>query len=127
VLFSVAQCEQSSKDRLSSGCSVARAIVPQNPASSSWGESSERLRHSILSTLASAPASLAPSWLLEIQAIYHEPAVLNYARGREILDRFREAERVIVESHWNIPGLHGSEGNVEGWVAIKRKVLVLGI
>ncbi|MGI9073317.1 MAG: spore photoproduct lyase family protein [Bryobacteraceae bacterium] len=64
---------------------------------------------------------------MDVQAIYHEPAVLNHARGREILDRFPEAERVIVESHWKITGLHGSEGNVEDWIAIKRNVLVLGV
>ena len=79
-----------------------------------------------MSALASAPLAIAP-WLLDVQAIYHEPAVLNHARGREILDRFPEAERVVVESHWNIAGLHGSEGNVEDWIAIKRNVIVLGV
>ncbi|HYP05251.1 MAG TPA: spore photoproduct lyase family protein [Bryobacteraceae bacterium] len=74
----------------------------------------------------SAVHSIAP-WLLDIQAIYHEPAVLDYARGREILDRFPDAERVLVKSHWNIPGLHGSEGNSADWIAIKRNVLVLGV
>src|SRR5215218_3705707 len=67
------------------------------------------------------------SWLLDIKAIYHEAAVGNYSRGREILERFPEAERVVVDSHWKIPGLHGSEGSVEDWIAIKRNILVLGV
>ena len=76
----------------------------------------------------SAPSPLAVDpWLLDIQAIYHEPEVLNYARGREILERFPNTERVLVDSHWKIPGLHGCEGNVSDWIAIKRNILVLGI
>jgi spore photoproduct lyase len=66
-------------------------------------------------------------WLLDIQAIYHEPAVSDYARGRDILERFPNAKRVLVDSHWKIPGLHGSEGSVSDWIAIKRNILVLGI
>jgi spore photoproduct lyase family protein len=67
------------------------------------------------------------SWLLDVQAIYHEPAVLQYPRGIEILARFPDAERVEVPSHWKIPSLHGSEGSVEDWIAIKRNILVLGV
>jgi spore photoproduct lyase len=66
-------------------------------------------------------------WLLDIQAIYHEPSVPSYSRGREILERFPHAERILVDSHWKIPGLHGSEGSVEDWISIKRNVLVLGV
>ena len=77
-------------------------------------------------TLPNALTDLQP-WLLDIQAIYHEPAVLDYARGRDILERFPDAERILVNSHWNIPGLHGSEGNVSDWLAIKRNILVLGV
>lgn len=72
------------------------------------------------------PADVSP-WLLDIQAIYHEAAVSDYARGREILERFPDAERVRVDSHWKIPGLHGSEGSVSDWIAIKRNILVLGV
>ena len=70
--------------------------------------------------------SLSP-WLLDVKAIYMEPVVPQYARGREILDRFPDAERIFVDSHWKIPGLHGYEGNVADWIAIKRNVLVLGV
>jgi spore photoproduct lyase len=66
-------------------------------------------------------------WLLDIQAIYYEPAVLECRRGVEIFERFPDAERVEVPSHWKIPSLHGSEGSVEDWIAIKRNVLVLGV
>lgn len=65
--------------------------------------------------------------LLDIRTIYHEPAVAGFARGREILDRFPEAERIEVPSHWNIPTLHGNEGAAEDWLRIKRSTLVLGV
>ena len=65
--------------------------------------------------------------LLDVRRIYLEPAVAQYARGREILARFPEAERIEVPSHWNIPGLHGNEGNVERWVRVKTETLVLGV
>jgi spore photoproduct lyase family protein len=65
--------------------------------------------------------------LLRVRTIYLEPAVPEYARGREILARFPDAERVEVESHWRIPALHGDEGRVKDWVRVKRDVLVLGV
>ena len=67
------------------------------------------------------------SWLLDVQAIYLEGQVSDYRRGREILERFPDAERILVNSHWNIPGLYGYEGNVEDWIRIKRNVLVLRV
>ena len=65
--------------------------------------------------------------LLRVGKIYHEPAVLEYARGREMMGRFPEAELVEVPSHWNIPGLHGDEDGVVDWNRIKKSVLVLGV
>ncbi|QEH37274.1 Spore photoproduct lyase [Aquisphaera giovannonii] len=69
----------------------------------------------------------ATSGLLDVATIYHEPAVTDYQRGREILDRFPRAERIVVSSHWNLPGLHGNEGIAEDWLKIKKTVLVLGV
>ena len=57
------------------------------------------------------------SGLLDVRTIYHEPAVLEHLRGREILDRHPQAERIAVPSHWNIPDLHGNEALVERWNA----------
>ena len=68
-----------------------------------------------------------PRDLLDVTTIYHEPAVPDFSRGREILDRFPGAERIVVPSHWNIPSLHGNAGSVEDWVRIKRSTLVLGV
>lgn len=65
--------------------------------------------------------------LVRIQQIYLEPEVEDYPRGREILARFPAAERIVVPSHWNIPGLHGNEGLATDWLRIKRDVLVLGV
>src|SRR4028118_777923 len=68
-----------------------------------------------------------PTRLLDVQTIYLEPAVEDYARGREILHRYPDAERIPVPSHWNIPELHGNAGSAEDWVRIKRDTLVLGV
>ncbi len=68
-----------------------------------------------------------PAWLLDPQAIYLEPAVEQFPRGQQILDRFLRAERIYVDSHWNIPGLFGFEGNVAHWNQVKRHVQVLGV
>lgn len=68
-----------------------------------------------------------PRDLIDIDRIFHEPAVADFPRGREILARYPNAERIEVASHWNIPALHGNAGSVEDWVRIKRSTLVLGV
>ncbi len=65
--------------------------------------------------------------LLKVSRIYLEPAVEEHTRGRDILARFPAAERVLVPSHGNIPGLFGNEGNAEAWNRIKGSTLVLGV
>lgn len=65
--------------------------------------------------------------LLNIKEIYYEPAIVNYPRGQAILAKYPDTKRIEVESHWNIPDLHGNEGSVEDWNRIKRTVLVLGV
>lgn len=63
--------------------------------------------------------------LLDIARIYLEPAVEAHARGREILARFPDAERIPVASHWRIPELR--EGDPGHYLAAKRQALVLGV
>ncbi|MGY1810222.1 spore photoproduct lyase family protein [Blastococcus sp. SYSU D00669] len=65
--------------------------------------------------------------LLQVRTVYAEPAALASPRGRDVLDRFPDAEVVEVDSHWKIPELHGNEGNVERWVRVKTETLVLGV
>jgi spore photoproduct lyase family protein len=65
--------------------------------------------------------------LLQVRDIYAEPAALDSARGREVLARFPDAAVVEVPSHWQIPDLHGNEGNVDRWVRVKTETLVLGV
>src|SRR5215212_5220361 len=67
-----------------------------------------------------------PKQLIDIQRIYCEPDVAAYARGREILAQYPEAERIPVASHWKIPSLHGNAGAAEDWLKTKRSTLVLG-
>ena len=73
------------------------------------------------------PATRPLERLLRVSRIYLEPEAGQHPRGQDILARFPEAERVEVRSHWNIPGLHGNEGNVESWNRIKGSTLVLGV
>ena len=68
-----------------------------------------------------------PWQLFDVRRIYLEPAAAELQRGREVLARFPDAERVEVASHWKIPTLHGNEGSAEDWLKIKREVLVLGV
>jgi spore photoproduct lyase len=65
--------------------------------------------------------------LLNIHRIYLEPAAADLPRGKDILARFPDAERVEVDSHHRIPELYGDETNVRRWVRIKREALVLGV
>ena len=67
-----------------------------------------------------------PKQLIDIQRIYLEPAVEDYARGQEILARSPEAERMPVASHWKIPSLHGNEGSAEEWLAISAALSCSG-
>ncbi len=65
--------------------------------------------------------------LLQVRDVYAEPAALESARGREVLARFPGARVIEVPSHWQIPELHGNEGNVDRWVRVKTETLVLGL
>ena len=64
--------------------------------------------------------------LLRVEKIYLEPSVVEYGRGREILARFPDAQRIEVPSHWNISQLHGDTNGVGDWSNTKKTVLVLG-
>jgi spore photoproduct lyase family protein len=67
------------------------------------------------------------SRLLQVRTVYAEPAAAASPRGRQVLARFPGAELVEVPSHWQIPELHGNEGNAERWVRVKTETLVLGV
>lgn len=67
------------------------------------------------------------SKLIDINTIYFEPDVKQYARGKDIMKKFTHAELIEVSSHWKIPSLHGNEGSIEDWIKIKRHTLVLGV
>ena len=82
-----------------------------------------------LRVLASLPVAGEPVRgrpLVEPRRIYLESAVVDYPRGREVLARFPEAERIEVASHWKIPQL-SDPALAEDWLKIKREVLVLGV
>jgi spore photoproduct lyase len=86
-----------------------------------------QIASSVLPLFPTTSVQASNRWLIDFDTIYHQPEVLKFRRGQEILDRYRNAERIVVDSHWKIPGLNGNEGNVEQWNAIKRNVLVLGV
>jgi spore photoproduct lyase len=72
-----------------------------------------------------SPAATRP--LLDIRRIYLEPAAAELPRGQQVLQRWPDAERVEVASHWQVPELHGDQANVTRWVRIKTEALVLGV
>ena len=65
--------------------------------------------------------------ILDVRRIYVEAAAAAHPRGRAILDRFPDAERVEVRSHWRIPELHGDADLLGAWNRVKRTTLVLGV
>jgi len=77
------------------------------------------------------PTTTAPTTgrrpLLDVRRIYVEPAAAELPRGQQVLQRWPDAERVEVASHWQIPELHGDQANVSRWVRIKTEALVLGV
>lgn len=73
-----------------------------------------------------APPVTVPR-LLQVRRIWAEPAAAASPRGQQVLARFPDAEVVPVESHWQIPELHGNEGSVARWVRVKTEDLVLGV
>ncbi|WP_051145528.1 spore photoproduct lyase family protein [Ornithinimicrobium pekingense] len=73
------------------------------------------------------PLDDAACRLLQVRSIYAEPEALATPRGQQVLGRFPDARVVEVPSHWQIPELHGNEGNVERWVRVKTETLVLGV
>ena len=85
------------------------------------------LAMSSLVTPAEPHRGALPRSLVDVKTIYLEPAVEEYARGRDILASHPDAERIPVTSHWKIPALHGNDGSAEDWLAIKRGCLVLGV
>ena len=64
---------------------------------------------------------------LDVDRIFLQPEVEFYDRGQEVLDRFPNAERTIVDSHWRIPALREDEAIVPEWNRVKRTTLVLGV
>lgn len=64
--------------------------------------------------------------LLDIRRLWAEPAALDTDRGRQVRNRFPDAEIIEVASHWQIPELHGNEGNLQRWVRVKSEDLVVG-
>ena len=76
---------------------------------------------------ATAEAGTAHGAMLDVRRIYLEPAAEAHPRGREILARFPDAERIPVRSHWQIPELHGDADRLAAWNRTKCHTLVLGV
>lgn len=67
-----------------------------------------------------------PRTLIDPKLIYLEPAVREFARGRDVLARFPDAEQIEVPSHWKIDAL-SDPALAEDWLRVKRDILVLGV
>ncbi|MDV7134684.1 hypothetical protein [Williamsia muralis] len=80
-----------------------------------------------MSAVTSSSSAGPRSPLLQVRRIWAEPEVQADLRGQQVLARFPDAEIIDVESHWQIPSLHGNEGNVDRWVRVKTEDRVLGV
>ncbi|MFF3488000.1 spore photoproduct lyase family protein [Streptomyces sp. NPDC002701] len=65
--------------------------------------------------------------MLDVREVYAEPAALDSPRGRQIMARLPGVPVTEVANHWQIPSLHGNDGNIGRWVRIKTETLVLGV
>lgn len=68
-----------------------------------------------------------PRRLLDVRTIYAEPAALALGRGRQVVERWPQADVVEVASAARVPGLHDDAANVDRWVRTKTEVLALGV
>lgn len=50
--------------------------------------------------------------LIEIDRIFMKPAIPEFQRGKEILEKYADSELIEVTSHWKIPELHGNAGSI---------------
>jgi spore photoproduct lyase family protein len=64
---------------------------------------------------------------MNITKIFYEEACVNSKTYNEITNKFRDAELVRVNSHWNIPEINQNEKLVEQWNYTKTNWLILGI
>lgn len=65
--------------------------------------------------------------LLDIKQIYIQRNAFDYPLTKEILRKYPNAKRKLVDSHWKIPDLHEDPNNVKSCVKIKRETLVIGV
>lgn len=65
--------------------------------------------------------------MINIKKLYFEPEALKLSRGLEIFDKYSDAEKIEVDSHWNIESINGDAKNIEDWNRIKSSVLILGL
>lgn len=65
--------------------------------------------------------------LLDIKTIYVQDEANNFARTKEILSEYPEAEIVKVDSHWKMEGLNQNPEVLKNWTQIKSHSLVLGV
>ena len=61
-----------------------------------------------------------PRSLIDPKRIYLEPAVRSYARGREALARYPDADLVEVANHWKILELTSDPNLAADWLRMKR-------
>ncbi|MFD6415523.1 spore photoproduct lyase family protein [Streptomyces sp. NPDC060194] len=65
--------------------------------------------------------------MLDVREVYAQPEALESPRGQQILARLPGVPVTEVPGHWNIPSLHGNDGNINRWARIKTETLVLGV
>jgi|688.fasta_scaffold12037_20 hypothetical protein len=66
--------------------------------------------------------------LLDIKRLYYDPAALQYKRGLEVFEKYKQnAELIEVDGHWKIESLNLNPDMVRDWNQVKAHFLVLGV
>jgi spore photoproduct lyase len=66
--------------------------------------------------------------LLNINTLYYDAKALNFPRGKEIFNKYKDVEnKILVDSHWRIEELNNNPDMVREWNKTKAQTLVLGV
>lgn len=65
--------------------------------------------------------------LLDIDTMYYDPAALKFERGRVIFNKYNNAKKIEVDSHWKIEELNQNPELATKWNHVKAHYLILGV
>lgn len=64
--------------------------------------------------------------MLRIKHLWIQKSAWTSETARQAREKWPDAEQIPVDSHWNIPELHGNPELVKQWMRVKQEHLVIG-